>query len=1011
MSERDIFITALEKKDDPAALAAYLDTVCSGNAALRTRIERLLRLHSEAGSFLEQPAEDGAVEALTTVSRMAVGTRLGPYKLLQKLGEGGMGVVWVAEQQEPVKRRVALKVIKPGMDSAQVVRRFEAEQQALALMDHGNIAKVFDAGTTVEGRPYFVMELVKGVPITRYCDELRLPLRERLALFVPVCQAVQHAHQKGIIHRDLKPSNVLVCIQDGQPVPKIIDFGVAKALHRPLTENSLYTEIGAVIGTLEYMSPEQAELSALDIDTRADVYALGVLLYELLTGTTPLDRQRLRDAGFGEMLRIIKEEEPPRPSTRLLARSGDGAATRVIVSRPETSARELRGELDWIVMKCLEKDRSRRYDTASGLARDLEHYLHDEQVEACPPGAGYRLRKMVRRHRAALLTAAACIVLLLSGVVASTWQAVRATRAEAIAQEETATALKERDAKELALATSEKQRVRAEKAEALANGQKQRADKEARIARAVNDFLQQDLLRQADSGAQADRGFAADPNLTMKEALNRAAARIGDRFRQEPLVEAAIRLAIGEAYRGLGAPRLGVPHLEQARALRQAALGADHPDTLTAANSLAHAYHDAGEVKRSLPLFEQTLAQFQKTLGPDHPSTLTTMYYLAGEYHSTGQLAKALPLYEQSLAKETQKYGPDHTSTLASMHNLARAYQSAGQLDKALPLARQTFTKFRDNLGPDHPNTLAAMTTLASVYRDAGQMHKALPLYEQALLKEAHTLGSGHPRTLVTTYQLAGVYREIGLPAKAVAMLEPALAKQQEVLGADHPNTLASMSGLALAYEASRQLDRAVPLFEQTLTKFREKFGPDHPSTLASMHNLARAYQGAGQMDKALPLFQQTLAREKDKLGPDHPTTLACMNNLAEAYHAARQPAEAETLLRECLSRRTRKTPTNWLTWQTRLQLACALLVQQKNAEAETLLRQCCEDLSKHLSPVPLNSRKLLTQALTRLVDLHELNGQTAEAASWRTLRDEAEKVPQASRNFNPPPSRSHPQN
>ena len=359
----------------------------------------------------------------------AVGMKIGPYKLVQQLGEGGMGTVWVAEQTEPVKRRVALKVIKPGLDSAQVIRRFEAERQALALMDHTNIAKVLDAGSTPAGRPYFVMELVKGVPITKYCDELHLPLRERLELFVPVCQAIQHAHQKGVIHRDIKPSNVLVSIQDGKPVPKVIDFGVAKALHQRLADASMYTEIGQIVGTLEYMSPEQAELSALDIDTRADVYALGVLLYELLTGTTPLDKTRLRSAAFTEMLRIIKEVEPPRPSTRL-TESKESLPSLAAQRRtePQKLARDVRGELDWIVMRCLEKDRTRRYESASGLARDIERHLHDEPVEACPPSALYRLGKALRRNKRRVIAASLVLLALIAGMANATWGYIQVER-------------------------------------------------------------------------------------------------------------------------------------------------------------------------------------------------------------------------------------------------------------------------------------------------------------------------------------------------------------------------------------------------------------------------------------------------------------------------------------------------------------------------------------------------------------------------------------------------------
>jgi WD40 repeat protein/tRNA A-37 threonylcarbamoyl transferase component Bud32 len=403
---------------------------------------------------------------------------------LQKLGEGGMGTVWMAEQTEPVKRRVALKVIKPGMDSTQVLRRFEAERQALALMDHTHIAKVFDAGSTLEGRPYFVMELVKGAPITKYCDELHLPIGERLELFVPVCQAIQHAHQKGIIHRDIKPSNVLVAIQDGKPVAKVIDFGVAKALHQRLTEESVYTELGQVIGTLEYMSPEQAELSVLDIDTRADIYALGALLYELLTGSTPLDRKRLHNAAFAEMLRMIKEEEPSKPSTRL-TQSKESLASLAAQRRTEPAklTKAVRGELDWIVMKCLEKDRTRRYDTANSLARDVEHYLHDEPVEACPPSAANRLRKFARKYWLPMTVVAAFALLLVTGIVASTWQAIRATQAES-------EAVWQRDLATEAKGEATRKREEAEAARDQARTAEAKANREAYTAKIP-------LMRQA----------------------------------------------------------------------------------------------------------------------------------------------------------------------------------------------------------------------------------------------------------------------------------------------------------------------------------------------------------------------------------------------------------------------------------------------------------------------------------------------------------------------------------
>ncbi len=425
-----IFLAALDK-GSAEERAAFLDQACGRDTELRGHVERLLKAHPNVGGFLQSPAQGAASTIDEPPIAERTGAIVGPYRLMEQIGEGGMGLVYVAEQQRPVRRKIALKVIKPGMDSRDVIARFEAERQALALMDHPNIAKVFDAGTTDTGLPYFVMELVKGVPITDYCDQAQLTPRERVQLFIPVCQAVQHAHQKGIIHRDLKPSNVLVTLHDGTPVVKVIDFGVAKAIGQNLTEKTIYTRFAQMIGTPLYMSPEQAEMSGLDIDTRTDVYALGVLLYELLTGTTPFDRQRIQTAAFDEIRRIIREEEPPKPSTRL---STLGSTSPTVSAHRKSELNKLsalvKGELDWIVMKCLEKDRTRRYETANGLARDVQRYLADESVEACPPSSAYKLRKFGRKHRKALVTAASFAVLLLAGTVLSAWQAVRATVAE-----------------------------------------------------------------------------------------------------------------------------------------------------------------------------------------------------------------------------------------------------------------------------------------------------------------------------------------------------------------------------------------------------------------------------------------------------------------------------------------------------------------------------------------------------------------------------------------------------
>ncbi|HKS36007.1 MAG TPA: serine/threonine-protein kinase, partial [Verrucomicrobiae bacterium] len=472
--ERDIFLAALEQSS-PQERAAYLDHACAGDESLRAAVEALLKNHKE-DTFLETPVVEapraeaarrgpGGTVLVTSVIEQ-VGDRIGRYKLLQSIGEGGCGVVYMAEQEQPVRRRVALKVIKLGMDTRSVIARFEAERQALALMDHPNIAKVFDGGATETGRPYFVMELVRGIKITDYCDQQKLSVRQRLELFVQVCNAVQHAHQKGVIHRDLKPSNVLVTLHDGVPVPKVIDFGIAKATEQRLTDKTLFTAFEQFIGTPAYMSPEQAEMSGLDIDTRSDIYSLGVLLYEMLTGKTPIDAEVLMRAGLDELRRTIREQDPPPPSTRLstLAMADAVSVADHHNATPDKLSALIRGDLDWIVMKCLEKDRTRRYDTANGLATDIQRHLEDEPVLARPPSNVYRLQKLLRKHRGAFAAAAGIAATLIAGAGISIRQAVRATQAE-----QNALASQKQESHQRQQAELERERAEREKASARLN--------------------------------------------------------------------------------------------------------------------------------------------------------------------------------------------------------------------------------------------------------------------------------------------------------------------------------------------------------------------------------------------------------------------------------------------------------------------------------------------------------------------------------------------------------------
>jgi non-specific serine/threonine protein kinase/serine/threonine-protein kinase len=1014
---KELFLAAADLHSAGERLA-LLDRECGSDVELRQQLEALLRAHDDSAGVPDAGDDAGPSEAPRPPAE-DVGTRIGPYKLLQQIGEGGMGTVYMAEQDEPVHRHVALKIIKPGMDSQQIIARFEAERQALALMDHPNIAKVFDAGTTASGRPYFVMELVKGMPLTRFCDERRLGLRERLELTVPVSQAVQHAHQKGIIHRDLKPSNVLVALYDGRPVPKVIDFGLAKATGPKLTERTLFTVFGAVVGTLEYMAPEQAEVNQLDVDTRADIYSLGVLLYELLTGSTPLERGRLKKAALLEVLRLIREHEPPRPSVRLSSLETLASVAAMRSTEPAKLTKLVRGELDWIVMKCLEKDRERRYETATGLARDLERYLADEPVQACPPSAAYRLRKLARRHRTALLTAAAFAGLLLVAVVVSTWQAVEARRAEAVA-------VTERDQKDA-------QWRRAEAAEASAKAErdrnvaeKTRADQEAAVATAVKQFLQDDLLRQADSHQQADRQFAPDPDVKVRTLLDRAAAGIDKRFPNQPLVAAAIREALGDAYVGIGAYAQAVQHLRAALALRTTHQGQDHRETLSALQRLAYAYLRAGQPAESIHLFEQMRAQEAKYPVRNRPDDGILLRGLGMAYRAQGKFAQAASLLEKALALYKQLDGDEHPHTLAAMNDLGVAYQDQGKYAEAAALYEKMLAIDRRLRGDTHPDTLAAMNRLVSVYMNLDKDAQAEELCVKALEIRRQVLGDEHPNTSSSRANLAGLFKRQGRFAEAEALDTKALEASRRVLGAEHPHTLTGMGNLANTYYVQGKYGQAEKLQRERLEASRRVLGSDHPDTLYALLGLGMNLRDQGRYADAAPLLTQALEGGRRKLGPDHPATLRAMQELAvledeqsklpeaEQHYAQlltarrRGPspdhpqvaavlalfgrnlvkqgkyAQAEPLVREGLKIYESKQLQKWDRFQCQTLLGASLSGQKKHAEAEPLLLSGYEGMKTRKQLMPVPDRACLTEALERLVQLYDAWGKKDEAARWR---------------------------
>jgi non-specific serine/threonine protein kinase/serine/threonine-protein kinase len=668
------------------------------------------------------------------------------------------------------------------MDSAQVIARFEQERQALALMDHPNIAKVLDAGTTQHGRPYFVMELVKGIPITKFCDQEHLTPRERLELFVPVCQAVQHAHHKGVIHRDLKPSNVLIALYDGKPVPKVIDFGVAKAISQKLTERTMFTEVGSIVGTLEYMAPEQAELNNLDIDTRADVYSLGVLLYELLTGSPPFTGKQLRSAGFAEMMRLIREVEPPRPSTKL---SSSAELPSIAANRklePKRLTRLMHGDLDWIAMKCLEKDRGRRYETPNGLALDVQRYLADEPVLAGPPSAGYRLRKFVQRNKGPVLAAAVVLLALLGGIAGTTWGLVQANRA---------------------WAAEAVQRQAADRHRDEADEQRRQAETEAAVARAVNDFLNKDLLAQAGPAQQSDR------DLKLRTILDRASGKIAGRFSDQPLVEAAIRQTLGNAYDELGEYASAQTHLERGLNLYRRERGDEYPATLTAMVSLAYVLLDRGQYDQAKPLFDQALAVRRRRLGEEHSDTLAVLEKIGQWHYYQGQFSLAEPIQAQVLETSRRVLGEEHPDTVEAYHRLGMTNMSLRRFAQAEQLLVQARQLAERTLGPDHWQAIRASAMLGETYKRWDKLDLAEPLLTKGVQDAERVLGAHHRDTCYALMNLAGLYTRQNKHKEAEEVLVKALDGIVRSIGYEHDQTQIVVRMLVDTYLRQQKFDRA----------------------------------------------------------------------------------------------------------------------------------------------------------------------------------------------------------
>ncbi len=1026
---------AARAMQDVAERRAWLERATQGDAELRARVDELLASDAGAGTAFLAPVAPAPGER--------AGDVIGRYKLLQPIGEGGMGTVWMAEQREPVVRKVALKIVKLGMDTREVVVRFEAERQALALMEHPHIAKVLDGGATASGRPYFVMELVKGVPITEYCDKAKLGLRERLELFTRVCEAVQHAHHKGVIHRDLKPSNVLVTMHDGVPVPKVIDFGIAKATSAELTKKTLFTQYAQILGTPEYMAPEQAELSGLDIDTRADVYSLGVLLYELLTGTKPFDVGTALEAGYQELLRTIREVDPAKPSTRVSTlgeRASPTAANRQV--NVAAWSQRLRGDLDWIVMKALEKDRRRRYDTPNGFAEDVARYLRDEPVLAAPPSGLYRLAKFVRRRKKTVAAGALLALSLVAGIVGTSIGMLKARDAAAAEQ------LAKHDS-EMRRAEAETNLAYARKGNAILGSVFARLDPKqdyatvAELRNALRDGLGEAVVA-LDGASIGDplevARLQCELALSLEalgecasaaELFQRAHATYLGHYGKEH--EATLSAANGFAMSSLGAGAIetALPVLEETLALRRARFGAEHVETIEAMMNLAQGHHAAGRRAEAVRLYGDALPLYEAKMGPDARGTILCLGNLAQSELDVGKHDDAVQHFETAVERAKRALGPDHPETTRLQGRLATAYQHTKQRERALPLLVETLRALRERLGPDHPSTLTAMNDLASAYQQAGKVEKALPLLAETLRVQEAKYGEDHPNTLVGASNLGALYFQTGKNDLAIPLLEKTVRLQKAKLGADHPETLGGMGNLAAAYWRAKRLDDSIPMFEALLKAQEAKLGRAHPTTLGTIANLGVNYGTAGRWKDALPLQEEVrvaarsnpalrgalpdllitylhleqfdeatalLAELVDDLRksakPESMQLASGLSAFGQAALEAKAFAMAEPLLRESLAIRAEAKPDAWQTFHVQSLLGAALLGEGKPDDAAPLLVRAYEGLKQRESTLPATSSRRLPEALDRLIELHTALKQPDEVKRWQALRAAYPKEP-----------------
>ncbi len=890
-SDRDVAVFTEALQMPVGEREAYLERACGGDVELRQRVKALLEGHDRVGDFLElSPRTTSAQGGLAGPVGEKPGDRVGRYKLLQQIGEGGCGVVFMAEQREPVHRRVALKIIKPGMETKSVIARFEAERQALALMDHPSIAKIFDAGATESGRPYFVMELVRGIKITEYCDQHALATEERLRLFVQVCQAIQHAHQKGIIHRDIKPSNILVTTTlEGATLPVVIDFGIAKATtNQPLTDKTLFTAFEMLIGTPAYMSPEQAELTGAGVDTRTDIYSLGVLLYELLTGSTPFDTGALLKGGLDEIRRVIREQEPIRPSTRL-SKLTDADLTTVAQARHSeapTLIRAVRGDLDWIAMKALEKDRTRRYATANGLALDVQRYLANETVSARPPSRLYKFQKAVQRNKFLFMSVSGVALLLVVSLVL-----VCASLA----------------------------------------GERRFAVKSQQVTKFLEDMLN-------GVGPSVARGR---DTAMLREILDQTAERVGKEMTNQPEVEAELSSLIGKLYEQIGNYGRAEDMERLALANNRRYFGEKSRQAATSLNDLALEFMAQHKLPEAEAADREALAIRRRVLGEENADTATSINDLGAVYRDEGRLTEAEALAREALGIRRRVFPNENMDVADSLRNLSITLGNEGKWAESEDMAREVLAIRIHVLGPAHQYVASALQDVAWVVDNRDKLEEAEKLDREVLAMRRKLLGPDHREVAFALQSLGYITRQRGKLNESYSFLTEALAMQRKVLREDDSDTLTTLDSLASTLEAEGKLLEVENVRREVLALWRKRAGDEDANTMKALAKLAATLEAEGKWPEAEIARSQALAVWRKRSGNEDPQMLYALRDVGLALEGEAKWPQAETVWRESLlAWRKRGGIEEQQSMFTMRKLGLTLEAEHKWPEAEAVHRE-----------------------------------------------------------------------